>query len=110
MVEFKLIPPIKAINNCHIIKIVWHVISFIPTSANRIWEGNAFGERFLLPAALGHNLATLNPECPLLIFAGRQDFNINSAKPVGNPVFDGRAYFIPMRSVHFCSIALSRYL
>ena len=44
----------------------------------RIWEGNAFGERYLLPAALGHNLTIRKLECPLLIFAGRHDFNINS--------------------------------
>jgi pimeloyl-ACP methyl ester carboxylesterase len=38
-----------------------------------------FGERYLLPGALGINLAaTRKLECPLLIFAGRHDFNVNS--------------------------------
>ena len=51
---------------------------YTDAEVGRIWEGNAFGERYLLPAALGHNLATRKLECPLLIFAGRHDFNINS--------------------------------
>jgi proline iminopeptidase len=52
---------------------------YTDAEVGRIWEGNAFGERYLLPAALGHNVAaTRKLECPLLIFAGRHDFNINS--------------------------------
>ena len=44
-----------------------------------IWEGNGFGERYLLPAALNLNLAvTRTFECPLLVFAGRHDFTVNS--------------------------------
>jgi pimeloyl-ACP methyl ester carboxylesterase len=44
-----------------------------------IWEGNGFGERYLLSAALSLNLAATNKlECPLLVFAGRHDFNVNS--------------------------------
>jgi|HubBroStandDraft_5_1064220.scaffolds.fasta_scaffold347743_1 proline iminopeptidase len=38
-----------------------------------------FGDHYLLPSALGLNLAaTRKLECPLLIFAGRHDFNVNS--------------------------------
>jgi proline iminopeptidase len=45
----------------------------------RIWEGNGFGERYLLPGDLGLNLAGIRKlECPLLVFAGRHDFNVNS--------------------------------
>lgn len=44
-----------------------------------IWEGNAFGERYLLPEALGLDLSGMRKlSCPLLVFAGRHDFNVNS--------------------------------
>lgn len=44
-----------------------------------IWDGNGFAERYLLPVALSLNLASVSKlECPLLVFAGRHDFNVNS--------------------------------
>jgi proline iminopeptidase len=43
-----------------------------------IWEGNGFAERYLLPGALALELAAGKLKCPLLVFAGRHDFNVNS--------------------------------
>jgi proline iminopeptidase len=44
-----------------------------------IWEGNAFGERYLLPGALSLDLSqTRALACPLIILAGRHDMNVNS--------------------------------
>ncbi len=52
---------------------------YTDSEIGHIWEGNAFGERYLLPAALGLDLATTRRlDCPLLVFAGRHDFNVNS--------------------------------
>lgn len=46
---------------------------------SHIWEGNTFGERYLLPEALGLDLSGIRKlSCPLLVFAGRHDFNVNS--------------------------------
>jgi pimeloyl-ACP methyl ester carboxylesterase len=45
----------------------------------RIWEGNVFGERYLLSGALGLDLSqVLTLGCPLVIFAGRHDMVVNS--------------------------------
>jgi proline iminopeptidase len=45
----------------------------------RIWEGNDFSERRLLQSALSLDLTDIRRlECPLLIFAGRYDVNVNS--------------------------------
>jgi pimeloyl-ACP methyl ester carboxylesterase len=45
----------------------------------RIWEGNSFGERYLLSQALGLDLSgTRSLGCPLIVFAGRHDMNVNS--------------------------------
>ena len=45
----------------------------------RIWEGNAFGERYLLPKALGLDLTSIGKlDCPLILFSGRHDFNVNA--------------------------------
>lgn len=46
----------------------------------RIWEGNEFSERALLPQVLAADLTGVRHlDCPLIIFAGRHDFNVNSA-------------------------------
>lgn len=45
----------------------------------RIWEGNVFGERYLLSGALGLDLSqVLTLGCPLVIFAGRHDMVVYS--------------------------------
>ena len=44
-----------------------------------IWEGNPFAERYLLSEALSLDLSrTQHLDCPLIVFAGRHDFNVNS--------------------------------
>jgi proline iminopeptidase len=46
---------------------------------SRIWQGNSFSEQYLLADVLTIDLtgiATL--DCPVIIFAGRHDFNVNS--------------------------------
>ena len=44
-----------------------------------IWDGNAFAERYLLSDALGLDLSQIRRlDCPLIVFAGRHDFNVNS--------------------------------
>jgi proline iminopeptidase len=46
---------------------------------SRIWEGNDFSERYLLANVLKVNLSgILKLDCPLIIFAGRHGFNVNS--------------------------------
>jgi proline iminopeptidase len=46
---------------------------------SRIWEGNEFSERYLLAHVLSLDLSEINKlDCPLIIFAGRYDVNINS--------------------------------
>ena len=46
----------------------------------RIWEGNDFAERHLLPGCVGMDLSQIRSlHCPLLVFAGRHDMNVNSA-------------------------------
>jgi proline iminopeptidase len=45
----------------------------------RIWEGNDFSERYLLAEILGLDLTDIRQlSCPLIIFAGRYDVNVNS--------------------------------
>jgi proline iminopeptidase len=45
----------------------------------RIWEGNSFGERYLLPQALSLDMSQVRKlDCPLVVFAGRHDRNVNS--------------------------------
>jgi proline iminopeptidase len=46
---------------------------------SRIWEGNDFSERYLLADVLKLDLSGITTlDCPLVIFAGRHDFNVNS--------------------------------
>jgi len=46
---------------------------------SRIWKGNEFSERYLLADVLSLNLTDIRKlECPLLLFAGRCDVNVNS--------------------------------
>ncbi|HZZ68298.1 MAG TPA: alpha/beta hydrolase [Phenylobacterium sp.] len=45
----------------------------------RIWEGNAFGERYLLQKLLSLDLSQVRTlKCPLIVFAGRHDMNVNA--------------------------------
>jgi pimeloyl-ACP methyl ester carboxylesterase len=45
----------------------------------RIWEGNDFSEQYLLAQVLSLNLTDIRKlDCPLIIFAGRYDVNVNS--------------------------------
>jgi proline iminopeptidase len=45
----------------------------------RIWTGNNFAESYLLSDALGLDLSqTRMLSCPLVVFAGRHDMNVNS--------------------------------
>ena len=45
----------------------------------RIWQGNEFTERYLLSDALSLDLTSIRKlDCPLLVFDGRHDVNINS--------------------------------
>jgi esterase/lipase len=44
-----------------------------------IWKGNSFAERYLLSEALGLDLSqTRTLGCPVIVFAGRHDMNVNS--------------------------------
>ena len=46
---------------------------------SRIWQGNEFSEPYLLPEVLSLDLNRIRKlDCPLIIFAGRFDFNVNS--------------------------------
>jgi proline iminopeptidase len=46
---------------------------------SHIWEGNDFSEKHLLAEVLSLNLAkTRKLDCPLIVFAGRYDVNVNS--------------------------------
>ncbi len=46
---------------------------------SRIWEGNDFSEQSLLAQVLSLNLTDIRKlDCPLIIFAGRYDVNVNS--------------------------------
>jgi pimeloyl-ACP methyl ester carboxylesterase len=46
---------------------------------SRIWQGNDFSEHYLLAPVLGLDLTGIQElDCPLIIFAGRYDFNVNS--------------------------------
>ncbi len=45
----------------------------------RIWQGNDFSEPYLLPKVLALDLTGIRKlDCPLIVFAGRHDFNVNS--------------------------------
>jgi proline iminopeptidase len=46
--------------------------------SRRAWEGNAFSTPRLLPEALNTDLDVLRLECPLILFLGRHDTNVNS--------------------------------
>ena len=47
----------------------------------RIWQGNEFSERYLLLFVLNLDLTGIRElDCPLIIFAGRYDVNINSQR------------------------------
>lgn len=44
-----------------------------------IWDGNDFSEHYLLQEVLGQDLSSIQKfECPMIIFAGRYDVNVNS--------------------------------
>jgi proline iminopeptidase len=46
---------------------------------SHIWEGNDFTEKYLLAQVLSLNLTDIRKlDCPLIIFAGRHDVNLNS--------------------------------
>jgi proline iminopeptidase len=46
---------------------------------SRIWQGNEFAQPYLLPEVLALGLTGIRKlNCPLIIFAGRYDFNVNS--------------------------------
>jgi len=52
---------------------------YTDAEVTHIWEGNDFGERYLLPGALGLDLSRVTTlGCPLIVFAGRHDMNVNS--------------------------------
>jgi pimeloyl-ACP methyl ester carboxylesterase len=44
----------------------------------RIWDGNKFATPILLPEILNRDLAVKKLECPLILFEGRHDTNINA--------------------------------
>lgn len=45
----------------------------------RVWDGNNFSERYLLQEVLSLDLSDIRKlDCPLIIFAGRYDVNVNS--------------------------------
>jgi len=45
-----------------------------------IWDGNDFSEKYLLAGVLGlDESGTRKLDCPLIVFAGRHDYNVNSA-------------------------------
>jgi proline iminopeptidase len=44
-----------------------------------IWDGNKFTERYLLKDLLSTDFSNIRQlQCPLIIFAGRHDYNVNS--------------------------------
>jgi pimeloyl-ACP methyl ester carboxylesterase len=46
---------------------------------SRIWQGNEFAAGYLLPNLLSLDLTGIRRlDCPLIVFAGRYDFNVNS--------------------------------
>jgi proline iminopeptidase len=46
---------------------------------SRIWQGNDFSEQHLLAEVLNQDLSGIRKlDCPLIVFAGRYDFNVNS--------------------------------
>jgi proline iminopeptidase len=46
---------------------------------SRIWRGNDFSEQHLLSEVLNQDLSGIRKlNCPLIVFAGRYDFNVNS--------------------------------
>jgi len=50
------------------------------TEIKHIWDGNDFSEKYLLAGVLGlDESGTRKLDCPLIIFAGRHDYNVNSA-------------------------------
>ena len=60
-----------------------HLANLSPDYADsevaQIWQGNEFSERYLLLYVLNLDLTGMqNLECPLILFAGRYDVNVNS--------------------------------
>jgi proline iminopeptidase len=52
---------------------------YTDAEVQRIWEGNAFGERYLQPEDQSLDLSPVRTlACPLIVFAGRHDMNVNS--------------------------------
>ena len=44
-----------------------------------VWDGNDFSEPYLLPEVLSFDLTGIRKlDCPLIIFAGRHDYNVNA--------------------------------
>jgi pimeloyl-ACP methyl ester carboxylesterase len=46
--------------------------------SRRVWEGNKFATPILLPEVLSLDLGVKKLECPLILFEGRHDTNVNS--------------------------------
>ncbi len=46
--------------------------------SRRVWEGNAFATPILLPRILNHDMGVKKLDCPLILFLGRHDFNVNA--------------------------------
>ncbi len=46
--------------------------------SRRVWEGNKFATPILLPEVLNRDLGVKKLECPLILFEGRHDTNVNS--------------------------------
>jgi len=52
---------------------------YADAEAPHIWEGNTFAERYLLAEALSLDLTSIAKlACPLIVFAGRHDFNVSA--------------------------------
>jgi pimeloyl-ACP methyl ester carboxylesterase len=46
--------------------------------SRRVWEGNKFATPILLPQVLNRDLDVKKLDCPLILFEGRHDTNVNS--------------------------------
>lgn len=58
-----------------------HLLSpdYTDDEIRRIWEGNDFSESYLLAKLLSLDLTEIEElRCPLIIFAGRYDFDVNA--------------------------------
>jgi proline iminopeptidase len=46
--------------------------------SRRVWEGNDFSTPILLPGILSRDLGVKKLDCPLILFEGRHDTNVNA--------------------------------